>query len=410
YLAEVLRLEGRGDHSDADSCARCSKGAADHRCLNCLGGGRLLCRSCILSSHSELPFHKIEIWTGSSFERETLKKLGLCIQLGHWSGAERRCSVPIRPHDDDFVIVDSQGVHETVQLLRARLWAATTTAPKTAATFGALRRFQMASYESKCSAYEFYQGLARETENIHFKKNKDRYPEFLRMTKQWHHIQMLKRAARGHDPKGISNTKAGECALLCPACPHPGKNLPSDWASAPPELQFLYALFVAIDANFRLKRKDVSTEGKDPGLNKGWAFFCEVEAYMKHVTDNWKQKQDRSHCVAHDAVDKPDREARGTASSGIGAVDCARHNMKRPNAVGDLQLGERYINMDYMFFKSIAGTELIRFFVSYDIACQWHITHGASHIDGMFYLGRGHGSCGVLSHLAGLLEIGGALH
>ncbi|KAJ7079699.1 hypothetical protein C8R44DRAFT_754580 [Mycena epipterygia] len=92
---------------------------------------------------------------------------------------------------------------------------------------------------------------------------------------------------------------------------------------------------------------------------------------MAHVKANWKQE--RSHCVAHDAVDKPDREACGTASSGIGAVDCARHNMKRPNAVGDLQLGERYLNMDYMFFKSIAGTEVIQFFVSYDIACQWYI-------------------------------------
>ncbi|KAJ7788327.1 hypothetical protein B0H14DRAFT_2398495, partial [Mycena olivaceomarginata] len=78
----------------------------------------------------------------------------------------------------------------------------------------------------------------------------------------------------------------------------------------------------------------------------------------------------------HDMVDKPDREARGTASSGIGAVDCAHHNMKWPLAVGDLQLGERYcgyINMDYMFFRSITGSPLLRFFISYDIACQWHI-------------------------------------
>jgi hypothetical protein len=29
--------------------------------------------------------------------------------------------------------------------------------------------------------------------------------------------------------------------------------------------------------------------------------------------------------------------------------------------------------MDYMFFQSIAGSELVRFFVSYDIVCQWHI-------------------------------------
>jgi hypothetical protein len=51
----------------------------------------------------------------------------------------------------------------------------------------------------------------------------------------------------------------------------------------------------------------------------------------------------KSTCVVHDAVDEPDREAYGTAASGIGTVDCVRHNMKRPNGVGDLQKGERYV-------------------------------------------------------------------
>ncbi|KAJ7802706.1 hypothetical protein B0H14DRAFT_2614089 [Mycena olivaceomarginata] len=86
------------------------------------------------------------------------------------------------------------------------------------------------------------------------------------------------------------------------------------------------ALFLALDANFRLKRRSVQ----------------------------------RSTCVAHDAVDKPDRESLGTASSGIGTVDCARHNMKPPLGVGDLQKGERYLNMDYMFFMSLAGSPLLR--------------------------------------------------
>lgn len=54
----------------------------------------------------------------------------------------------------------------------------------------------------------------------------------------------------------------------------------------------------------------------------------------------------KSTCVSHDAVDKPDREARGLAASGAGTVDCARHNFKRPNGVGDLQKGERYVGMD----------------------------------------------------------------
>ncbi|KAJ7116908.1 hypothetical protein C8R44DRAFT_879439 [Mycena epipterygia] len=357
FLQELLRLEGRGDHR----------------------------------SYTR--------WMGSFFKWTTLKAVGLRVQLGHWHERDRRCPAPT-PASTTMEFTKSGSIT-----------AATTMNPRSAASFNVLRRFHLLSFESKCSAYEFYYSLARETDNTGLNeagtedagtegvalpdearaegagtegvalppskplpaKARDRYDEFVRMTREWRHLQMLKRAGQGHDPEGVESTKPGECTLLCPACPQPGKNLPEGWKDYPEEKQFLFALFLAIDANFRLKRKDVSSEEKDPGLGQGWAFFCEVKSYMAHVKANWNQVQERSHCVAHDAVDKPDREARGTASSGIGTVDCARHNMKRPNAVGDLQLGERYINMDYMFFKSVVGTELVRFFVSYDIACQWHI-------------------------------------
>jgi len=49
----------------------------------------------------------------------------------------------------------------------------------------------------------------------------------------------------------------------------------------------------------------------------------------------------RSDCVNHDAVNKPDWEARGLAATGVFTVDCARHNFKRPNGIGDIQAGER---------------------------------------------------------------------
>ncbi|KAJ7511255.1 hypothetical protein B0H11DRAFT_1700222, partial [Mycena galericulata] len=389
FIREILRWEGRGDHRSYSICGECSVDKAEYRCRDCMGGGQLICSGCLVKRHRQLPLHRTQYWTGSFFERKTLKDLGLRIQLGHWHERDRRCPAPRPASGDDFVIVDGVGVHEvgldfcgcsaegsgleTVQLLRAELFPATTSNPRTAATFNGLRRFHLLSFESKCSAYEYYYSLARETDNTGLKAVKDRYHEFLRMTREWRHLQMLKRAGRGHDPAGVANTQDGECALLCPACPQPGKNLPEGWEKFPEEKQFLFALFLAMDANFRLKRKDVSSEEKDPGLGKGWSFYCDVQKYMEHVRANWNQVQERSRCVAHDAVDKPDREARGTASSGIGAVDCARHNMKRPCAVGDLQLGERYLNMDYMFMKSIAGSDLIRFYVSYDIACQWHI-------------------------------------
>lgn len=46
-----------------------------------------------------------------------------------------------------------------------------------------------------------------------------------------------------------------------------------------PHHRFLYALFLAIDANFRLVRRDVSSDAVDPGLNRGYAFFVEETEY-----------------------------------------------------------------------------------------------------------------------------------
>ncbi|KAJ7256755.1 hypothetical protein C8J57DRAFT_1650145 [Mycena rebaudengoi] len=359
FLDEFLRWEGRGDHVQYSTCHSCNMGAAEYRCMDCMGGGELICLNCLRSRHRQLILHRVEKWNGQFFDRKTLRELEVRLQLGHWHEAQNQCPVPERPHNDSFVIIDDHGVHEVFvdfcgcgrggshvqQLLRARLFPATTTRPATAATFSVLRRFHLLSFESKCSI----------------------------MTREYRNLQMAKRAGRGHDPGGCAATSAGECAVLCPACPQPGKNLPDNWCEMAEEHQFLYALYLAMDANFRLKRKDVSSEKRDPGLGEGWAFFCELKEYMEHVNAHWDQPQERSHCVAHDAVDKPDKDARGTVSSGIGAVDCARHNMRRAQAVADLQLGERYINMDYMFLRSVKGTELVRFYVSYDIACQWHI-------------------------------------
>jgi hypothetical protein len=85
----------------------------------------------------------------------------------------------IKPLRDDFCIVDSNGVHEValdfcscsraedhdIQLLRARLYPATTTNPATAATFRVLRDFHLLSLEAKSSAHHFYNKLARQTNN-----------------------------------------------------------------------------------------------------------------------------------------------------------------------------------------------------------------------------------------------------
>lgn len=56
--------------------------------------------------------------------------------------------------------------HHYLQLLQARLFPATTTDPRTAATFSALRSFQVLSFMSKISVWEYYQALVRLTNNV----------------------------------------------------------------------------------------------------------------------------------------------------------------------------------------------------------------------------------------------------
>lgn len=53
------------------------------------------------------------------------------------------------------------------------------------------------------------------------------------MVREWRHIKLLKRAGRGHHPDG-PRPEAGECAVVCPACPQPGRNLPEGWKEDEP--------------------------------------------------------------------------------------------------------------------------------------------------------------------------------
>ncbi|KAJ6467617.1 hypothetical protein C8R47DRAFT_1078525, partial [Mycena vitilis] len=412
YLDESIRLEGRGDHRHQTRCSNCSVAmCADviYRCKDCFTDA-LFCKPCLVLMHKDNPFHCPEMWDGEYFVEVTMKSLGLRIQLGHGrngtctgtlakrakaaeakaraakvaeeEGAEGTSGNSDKEKRDDFCVVDSNGIFEVeldfcscglaeshdIQLLRAPL-SGDVHQPRNGSDF------HMLSLEAKCSAHHFYNSLARKTNNNGVFQPRNRYNEFRRMTREWRNLQMFKRAACGHSASGIKGILPGACALLCPACPQPGKNLPTDgsWKKVPWERRFLYALFLAIDANFRMKRKHVSSEADDPSLGNGVAFFSDVNEYMAHVHKHWDIAQEKSTCVAHDAVNEPDRDAYGTASSGIGTVDCARHNMKRPNGVGNLQKGERYINMDYMLWASLQNyDELVELFVSYDIVCQWH--------------------------------------
>ncbi|KAI5982893.1 hypothetical protein EDC04DRAFT_2592209, partial [Pisolithus marmoratus] len=66
------------------------------------------------------------------------------------------------------------------------------------------------------------------------------------------------------------------------------------------------------------------------------------------------------------------KKKKGCDATGIGMVVCARHGMRLPNGVADLQYGERYMNMDYAFASALHHSDVNMLKVSYDITCQWH--------------------------------------
>ena len=59
----------------------------------------------------------------------------------------------------------------------------------------------------------------------------------MRIMREWQHLKMLKRAGRGHTCSGAMGTQPGELAVICPARPHSGINIPLDWANRPDDVK-----------------------------------------------------------------------------------------------------------------------------------------------------------------------------
>ncbi|KAJ7821058.1 hypothetical protein B0H13DRAFT_1920967 [Mycena leptocephala] len=384
YLRLLLWHDGCGGAS-TELCPRC--GATPdptYRCEDCFGG-RLLCEACCLEKHKEDPLHIIYEWSGGYFKKTSLKNLGQRIQFGH--PPHEVCDTPYAGHRD-FTVVHENGIHEVavdfcgcekrhrgdepyVQLLRAGWYPATETQPQTCATFAILDRFQLEAVQAKTSAYDFYTVLEKLSDAAGVKPP-DRYQVFLRMAREYRHLLMLKRAGRGHDATGIWGTAAGELAVSCPACPRPGVNLPEGWEDALPGDRALYILFLAMDACFRLKRRMVSSELKDPGLGTGWAYMVESAPYRRYLLGVTDQKE-MSTCSGLAALDYANTKfSKGYSTTGVGMGVCARHEFVQANGVGDLQRGERYANMDYIFASILRHKHARQHkIVSYDIVCQW---------------------------------------
>ncbi|KAJ7447608.1 hypothetical protein B0H11DRAFT_2248331 [Mycena galericulata] len=143
-LQSIRDLEFAPAPKKPSKCAQCDNTAAHLRCLYCFDA-QFLCTKCMVDSHAQNPLHRIEMWTNTGLVGITLKAAGLRIQLGH--RIFDRCHE--RTPDNDFVILDTDGLHEVAidycgcdphrshgkQLREARFFPSSDSSPRTAVAF-----------------------------------------------------------------------------------------------------------------------------------------------------------------------------------------------------------------------------------------------------------------------------------
>lgn len=132
------------------------------------------CAACFTSSHRNLPFHRVETWTGSYFARHSLYAMGFELFLGHGGS---RC--PNASKSTTMTVVHTNGIHKLsivfcacapltkrpLQLLAAAMYPATWDYPETAFTIPLLKHYHLESLQSRTSAHDYWAVLRRLTDN-----------------------------------------------------------------------------------------------------------------------------------------------------------------------------------------------------------------------------------------------------
>ncbi|KAK6966350.1 CxC2 domain-containing protein [Favolaschia claudopus] len=388
FLEELVRRDGLGDFGKAcGSCGRAEDGWRRFRCEDC--GPSTHCQECMIARHQLMPLHVLQEWTGAFWSQVSLASLGYVFQLGHGG---LPCPRPA-PAARSMVVMDFPTIHDVKyrycacdlsdrmnnlqQLLRTGWYPASTVDPATCATLKTLESFRLLNVVGDLTVHDFVRVMEQCTDASGLEELPDRRKGFGRMSRQFAFVQRMKRAGRAHDAGGLESTTRGECAVLCWACPQEGINLPEGWEDVGPEFQFLYILIIAMDANFRLRNRLRANAHEDPPLGSGWGHIVEESCYKKHLR-NYVAEKDISTCIAFAALAQKDtRLSTGLRASGMGGVVCARHELVRPQGLGDLQKGERYANMDYIVLAALMGVALLYVAIAYDIVCQYRINFEA---------------------------------
>ena len=347
-----------------------------------------------------------KVWQGAFFRPTSLFELGLCFYIDH-----QHTPCPSTAPFQQILVVDLNSAHyvniqfcackETPrwveyyrQLLRVGWYPASFDRPKTAFTFDLLNTYHKLTLQGKINLFDFYMSIMQKTDNCGWDKPLVSHSMRAAVCRPTNVLPLSTGITTSLDAfaSGATLNKSNAVVALTALNPlFPFRKGHLLWSVQrvptpveicqptgikPPTVQsihhhsshslcrlitshrWLYSLFLAVDANFRLKLKDQKI--KDPEIGSGWAYFVENSRYVEHISQNTNdvevcrfphggRRNSRSSQVTScgsdfHAVNRANRKSTNYVTSGVVACVCARHSLMMKNGVGDLQRGERYVS------------------------------------------------------------------
>ncbi|PPQ82618.1 hypothetical protein CVT26_001627 [Gymnopilus dilepis] len=392
FSKELPKLEeylfDREYDSRIERPCECGSKDAKFRCRACTQS-RMRCRSCIVQDHRLSAWHHLEEWTGTHFSRTSVSKLGYRHRLGH-NGKRCPSSSPEVSSGRKMIIVHTNGFHEVFvefcvcnssrsaphQLMSADLFPATLEKPETAFTFELLDTFQKLSLRSKINAYDYHHALREMTDSVMAEDVPNRYHEFVRSCRLWDHMVQVRRSGQCHGFDEIfPHRRQGSITVRCPACPEIHVNVDKKILdSARDDETHKYTLFLSIDGNFKLRRKNKCSDPDDVSLNDGRGYFVAASPYASYQEHTKTERDEDCECSHLRALKFRNAvRFKNTDVSGVIIVQCARHGLYLPGGIADLIRGEAFRFTDYVLVSSLADALDQRWIlVTYDIWCSYH--------------------------------------
>ncbi|TFK62135.1 hypothetical protein BDN72DRAFT_777467 [Pluteus cervinus] len=365
-------------------CGHCHIGEALYRCLDCFHA-EAMCQTCITARHTQIPFHRIDRWTGTFFKRDSLSSLGMTLHLGH-HGAP----CPHKSKARTMTIGHINGFHsipvifcscfplldDLSQLLGAKLFPPTVSHPASAFTFTLLDQMHAFSLSAKISTYDHHDILQRLTNGAFPQEAPDRYHEVYRVLRLWRLLASKRRSGQTHGiDQVIRSRRPGSLSVRCPACPEVGFNVDKATIDAASEEEsHKYMLYLSIDGNYALKLLRKRSDAKDRPLNEGNGYFVPDEPYKLYL-QHAGTSSDQSTCAHLRAVRQQNvSKFKNTVYSGVVSVQCARHCMYTSQGTVNLEKGEAFCRLDYALVYALCEAFNLPWIkLSSDIWCQYYV-------------------------------------